>query len=154
MWGQSFTLTQKKLLDMESMHRNTRRFRPRLCPSRCGFSWSSCLEVRLLGDPVKLLSACWLFLLVGCVRFKHLQQSHLTECRGRLEPLCARGKARVRGAQRPFRWRMPRFGITGVDVFQVWSKLLRNTFQDLKEMGFLLPDFKPKRAIGTCDWSG
>ena len=99
------------------------------------------------GDPFKLLSACWIFLLVGCVRFKHLQQSRLIECYADgLEFLCAKGKARVRGAQRPFRWRMPRFGITGIDLFKVWSKLLRTAFEDLKGVGFVLPDFRPKRV--------
>ena len=49
---------------------------------------------------------------------------------------------------------MRRFGVAGVDLFQVWSKLLRTMFQDLKALGFVLPDPRAKtRLIGTCGWS-
>ena len=99
------------------------------------------------GDAVKMLCATWIFLLVGCVRFAHIQRSSLTQCfETGLEFFCNRGKARVRGVQAPFRWSMPRHGITGIDLYQVWSSIVLRVFGDLTQLTFILPDFAPSRV--------
>ena len=99
------------------------------------------------GDAVKMLCATWIFLLVGCVRFAHIQRSSLTQCSETgLEFFCNRGKARVRGVQAPFRWSMPRHGITGIDLYQVWSSIVLKAFGELTQLTFILPDFSPSRV--------
>ena len=94
-----------------------------------------------------MLACAWQALLLGVMRFAHLQRSAVAELDDDfVEFYATRGKCRQGGKRRPFWWRMPRKGISGADVGGSLVKLWRAAAgQDVKPQ-YLLFDMVPERA--------
>ena len=54
--------------------------------------------------PTQLLVSVWLVMLLGLVRFAHLQRSSVTEPGASFSGVASVGKIRVRGVRRPVEW--------------------------------------------------
>ena len=63
------------------------------------------------------IGLAWFLLYSGTLRFRHLQRSRITVIGSYyIEGTATRGKAMKKGKQAPFKWRAPRYGITGLDL--------------------------------------
>ena len=86
----------------------------------------------------RLILGMWLLLLLGCLRFKHVQRSTPTFHGSYVAGTAAKGKTRVkagRGVRRPsFSWSCPTLGVSG-DLAEVFVELVSNA-----GVGFVLRD--------------
>ena len=86
----------------------------------------------------KVLVAFILMVATGCIRFEHVQRSHLVRLHGAwVEFECSQGKARKQGARPGYHWGVPQVTMNGQHMTKVLQEFFTHEFnQDHK---FLLP---------------
>ena len=100
-------------------------------------------------DVVVWISAVWLLLAIGTMRFVHVSRSCITHATTEgFFGFCYLGKTKSGGKRAPFRWCCPRKMPGGTDLYDVFMKLmathkLTSTVDDPKG---LMPDVIPARA--------
>ena len=93
------------------------------------------------------ISLVWILLLVGVLRFAHVQRSRIVAMTDdMISGLASRGKKRVHGRRRPLEWSAPRFGLTGVDIGARLQAYLTRATAGQALPPFLLLDFLPARV--------
>lgn len=93
------------------------------------------------------LSATWLTLAFGVMRFAHLQRSKVLEIgEDFILGRASVGKSRRGGVRRPFRWAAPRFSLRGVDLGAVLRRLLEAAGPQEADRECILLDFGPPGA--------
>eukprot|EP00439_Symbiodinium_sp_Y106_P041843 s864_g5.t1 len=96
---------------------------------------------------VSALALTWILLTVVVLRFAHLQRSVIVRVLDNaISGRASLGKRRTQGRRRPFDWRAPRWGVTGLDIGSALHRMLLQAFPGGAQTGFLLPDFLPKRC--------
>ena len=88
--------------------------------------------------PTQLLVSVWLVMLLGLVRFAHLQRSSVTEPGASFSGVASVGKIRVRGVRRPVEWVASCLGLSG-SLRACFHALFLHQGQDDRG-AFLLPD--------------
>ena len=95
---------------------------------------------------VCILCSIWLLLILGCMRFAHLQRSTFVSAgHDHIEFLAARGKSRVDGLRKPFTWRVPFQPLTGLDLGRLFARVIR-LVNNSAESPFLLPNVLPRTS--------
>ena len=78
---------------------------------------------------------------IGCIRFKHGQDSKVTKTTARfIHYRCRAGKRRVKGRQVPFDWVVPRIIAPGIDLWQGVDELYAGLLAQGCVPSFWLPD--------------
>ena len=96
---------------------------------------------------VSALALTWLLLTYAVLRFAHLQRSVIARVLDNgIAARASLGKRRSQGRRRPFEWRAPRLGATGLDLGAAVHEQLARSFSDQAHPGFFLPDFSPPRS--------
>ena len=88
-------------------------------------------------------------IITSVLRPKHVQRSRIFIDNDAICGYCIKGKARVRGNQKPFFWGATRFGLSGRDLVEDMRRICKATGAANEERNFVLPDFLPERS----DWS-
>jgi len=96
---------------------------------------------------VRMLGLANLYLVLGVLRFRHIQRSRLILLAdASIKCTAFLGKVKSSGIRRPFDWMAPRYGIRGYDLGAALQKLLDAVCADQPHPDFLLFDFAPQRA--------
>ncbi|CAE7782976.1 HMCN1 [Symbiodinium pilosum] len=81
------------------------------------------------------------------LRFAHVQRSKIIQVLDNaISAQASLGKRRAHGRQRPFDWRAPRWGATGLDIGAAIHAFLRRAFKGKEQLGYFLPDLLPERC--------
>ena len=95
--------------------------------------------------PTQLLVSVWLVMLLGLVRFAHLQRSSVTEPGASFSGVASVGKVRVRGVRRPVKWVASSLGLSG-SLRACFHALFQHQGQDDRG-AFLLPDLDSRGML-------
>ena len=102
---------------------------------------------------VQLLSAIWILLAIGGVRFAHLQRSRVFQIKpAYVVFFCALGKSKQQGQRRPYYWAVPRQALRArfIQVILDIIATVPMVRQEGEESTFwLLPDFGPTGSLDT-----
>ena len=86
----------------------------------------------------KVLVAFILMVATGCIRFEHVQRSHLVRLHGAwVEFECSQGKARKQGARPGYHWGVPQVTMNGQHMTKVLQEFFTHEFNQGHK--FLLP---------------
>ena len=101
---------------------------------------------------VSALALTWVTLTYAVLRFAHLQRSTILRVLDNaISGRASLGKRRTQGRRRPFDWRAPRWGITGLDLGAAVHSFITRAFAGGLQAAFFLPDLLPKRCtLQTC----
>ena len=101
---------------------------------------------------VSALALAWVMLTYAVLRFAHLQRSTILRVLDNaISGRASLGKRRTQGRRRPFDWRAPRWGITGLDLGSAVHSFIARAFAGGLQAAFFLPDLLPKRCtLQTC----
>ena len=81
------------------------------------------------------------------LRFAHVQRSKIIQVLDNaIFAQASLGKRCAHGRQRPFDWRAPRWGATGLDIGAAIHSFLRRAFKGKEQPGYFLPDLLPERC--------
>ena len=96
---------------------------------------------------VSAIALTWLIMIVGCLRFAHVQRSRIEEVTDiMIRGVASRGKGRSQGKRRPFPWSAPAVGMSGVRIGAGLQSYLRRAAAGQPTPQFILFDFLPART--------
>ena len=115
-------------------------------PVRPSLWWA--FEKVLAQDDIFAVAICclWVMLITTVVRPKHCLMSVVKLLPDRFEGFCCKGKAKIQGARRPFRWASPRLGLSGIDLGKTWERIQSASGAGTDICPGLLMDFTPSRT--------